>query len=113
LNGPSRGLALELNWHGLGGAESGILEAWLELGIVGVLLYAAIFLRAVKDALYCFGRGASSAALWYMSILFYVVATNIEGGALVMPSNLMCILPFVAFVGLRREVKLLRERQTA
>jgi hypothetical protein len=48
-----------------------------------------------------------------MSILFYVVATNIEGGALVMPSNLMCILPFVAFVGLRREVKLLRERQTA
>jgi O-antigen ligase len=113
LDGPSRALALELNWHGLGGAESGVMEVWLELGIVGVLLYAAIFLRAVRDAFYCFGHGASPAALWYISILFYVVATNIEGGSLLMPSNLMCILPFVAFVGLRREVQLLRERQTA
>lgn len=111
--GPSRSLALEMGWLGLAGAENGVLEMWLELGIVGVLLYAAIFLRAVKDGLYCIGRGASPAALWYVSILFYVVATNIEGGLLLAPSNLACILPFVAFVGLRREARRMRETRIA
>jgi len=113
LSGPSRYVALELNWPGLAGSESGILELWLELGIVGVLLYLAVFVVAVKNAFYCLCRGASPAALWYSSILFYVVATNIEGGLLLAPSNLACILPFVAFVGLRREAFNLRIRQTA
>jgi len=111
LNGPSRFLALQMNWLGLAGAESGPLEMWLELGIVGLLLYVTVFLRAVKDAIYCVGRGASPAALWYISILFYVLATNIEGGLLLTPSDLACILPFVAFVGLRREAQRMRERQ--
>jgi exopolysaccharide production protein ExoQ len=113
LNGPSRFVALELNWSGLGGSESGILELWLELGIVGLLLYLAVFAVAVKNAFYCIGRGASPAALWYTSILFYVVATNIEGGLLLAPSNLACILPFVAFVGLRHEALQLRQSLTA
>lgn len=113
VKGPSRSLALQMGWLGLAGAENGVLEMWLELGIVGVLLYVAIFLRAVKDGLYCIGRGASPAALWYISILFYVVATNIEGGVLLAPSNLACIVPFVAYVGLRREARRLREIGTA
>jgi exopolysaccharide production protein ExoQ len=113
INGPSRYLALQLNWPGLAGSESGLLELWLELGIVGLLLYLVVFARSVKDAFYCLSRGASPAALWYISILFYVVATNIEGGLLLAPSNLACILPFVAFVGLRREALQLRKRQTA
>lgn len=113
VTGPSRSLALQMGWLGLAGAESGVLEMWLELGIVGLLLYAVIFLRAVKDGLYCIGRGASPAALWYVSILFYVVATNIEGGLLLAPSSLACILPFVAFVGLRREAQRMRERQAS
>jgi len=111
LNGPTRYLALQMNWLGLAGAESGVLETGLELGLIGLLLYVAIFLRATKDAVYCIGRGATSAALWYTSILFYVVATNLEGGSLLLPSNLGCMLPFVAFIGLRREVQKLRERQ--
>jgi O-antigen ligase len=113
VKGPSRSLALQMGWLGLAGAENGVLEMWLELGLIGVLLYLAIFLRAVKDAFYCIGRGASSAALWYVSILFYVVATNIEGGLLLAPSSLSCILPFVAFVGLRREAQGMRDRQAA
>ena len=112
IRGPSRSLALQMGWPGLAGSENGVLEMWLELGFVGVLLYAAVFLRAVKDALYCIGKGASPATLWYTSILFYVVATNIEGGLLLAPSNLACILPFVAYVGLRREAQRIRERQT-
>jgi O-antigen ligase len=113
LNGPSRYLALQMNWLGLAGAESGVLEMWLELGIVGLLLYVLVFLCAVKDALRCICHGPSAAALWYISILFYVVVTNIEGGLLLTPSDLACMLPFVAFVGLRREAQRLREIGTA
>lgn len=113
LNGPSRYLALELNWPALGGSENGVLEQLLELGAVGLLLYVVVFAVAVKNALYCIGRGASPAVLWYTSILFYVLATNIEGGLLLAPSNLACILPFVAFLGLRREALQLRRSLTA
>jgi O-antigen ligase len=113
VTGPSRSLALQLHWLGLADSESGILEMWLELGIVGVLLYVLIFLRALKDAFYCLGQEASPAVLWYISILFYVLATNIDGGLLLSPSNLTCILPFVAFVGLRREAQRTRTRQAA
>jgi exopolysaccharide production protein ExoQ len=113
LNGPSRYLALELNWPALGGSENGVLEQLLELGVVGLLLYVVVFAVAVKNALYCIGRGASPAVLWYTSILFYVLATNIEGGLLLAPSNLACILPFVAFVGLRREALNLRKSLNA
>lgn len=113
INGPSRTLALQMGWPGLAGAESGVMEMWLELGIVGMILYAAIFLRAIKDGIYCVGRGATPASLWYLSILFYVVSTNFEGNLLLTPSSLACILPFVAFVGLRREAQRIREAQPA
>jgi O-antigen ligase len=112
LNGPSRDLSLQLHWPGLSGAESGVLEILLELGVIGLLMYGAVFLYSVRNGFVCLGRGATPAALWYISILFYVVVTNIEGGLLLSPSNLTCILPFVAYVGLRREVQHLREIPT-
>jgi hypothetical protein len=36
-------------------------------------------------------------------MLFTVVISNIEGGATLLPSSLACILPIMAFAGLRRE----------
>jgi O-antigen ligase len=105
LTGPSRELALQLGWLDLASAENGALELLLELGLIGLLLYIAVFLRAVKDAFYCFGRGASPAALWYISVLFYVLVANIESGFLLVPSNLICILPVISFIGLRQEAE--------
>ena len=113
LNGPTRSLSLQMGWPSLAGAENGVLQLWLDLGFVGLLLYLAIFARAVRDAFYCMKRRASPAVLWYVSMLFYLVATNIEGGTLFFPSYLSCLLPFVAYVGLRRESQRLREGHPA
>jgi exopolysaccharide production protein ExoQ len=107
--GPTRTLAIQMGWLGLAQAENGILELWLELGLVGLMLYAALFTTALGNALYCLQRGASQATLWYTSILFYVGASNIEGGSLLTPSFLICMLPFVAFIGLKREAQRLRQ----
>jgi exopolysaccharide production protein ExoQ len=113
LKGESANFALHLNLAGYNSADSAIIELALELGIVGLLLYGAVFLGAVRDAFYCLGHGASSAALWYMSILVFVMTSNIVAGALMRPSDLASILPFVAYVGLRREAKRLRQIEPA
>ena len=111
MNEESTRVATELNISGYSSAESGILELWLELGLVGVLLYFAIFATAVKNAIRCLKRGATPAVLWYLSILFFVFATNIEGGHLVGPSDLVSVLPFVAFIGLRHEARRTSDEQ--
>ena len=109
LTGESANFVLQLRLPGYASADSGIVELALELGIVGLLLYGIVFLCAVKDACYCIGREASPAVFWYASMLVYVATSNIAGGALLRPSDLACILPFVAFVGLRREARRLRQ----
>jgi exopolysaccharide production protein ExoQ len=109
LTGESAHFALQTRLPGYASADSGIVELALELGIVGILLYGIVFLCAAKDACYCFRREASPAVMWYASMLVYVAASNIAGGTLLRPSDLACILPFVAFVGLRREARRLRQ----
>jgi O-antigen ligase len=108
LTGESANFALQLNLPGYNSADSAIIELVLELGVIGLLLYGAVYLGAVKDAFYCIGHGVSPAVMWYMSILVYVMTSNIEGGALLRPSDIACILPFIAYVGLRREANRLR-----
>jgi exopolysaccharide production protein ExoQ len=111
LSGESANTALQMHWPGMSYAENGVLELWLELGAVGVVLYAVAYLRAVKDAIYCFKRRPSPIVLWYISVLFFVAASNISGGNLLYPSALVCIVPLIAFVGLRQEARSLRRVQ--
>jgi exopolysaccharide production protein ExoQ len=111
LKGESANFTLQMHLPGYGSADSAIIELGLELGLIGLLLYGAIFFVAVKDAAYCIARGATPAVLWYASILVYTMTSNIEGGALLRPSDLACILPFVAYVGLRREARRLRQSE--
>jgi exopolysaccharide production protein ExoQ len=103
LTGESSNAILTMNWPGLSYSENGVLDLWLELGGIGVALYLCVFLRAVKDAAYCLRRDASPFVMWCTLMLFTVVISNVEGGATLFPSSLACILPIMAFAGLRRE----------
>lgn len=112
LNGESAYATLQSNSLGrVGYAENGVLELWLDLGAVGVILYALVFFRAVRDAIYCFRRESPPAVLWCISVLFFVAVMNIGGGILLSPFNLVCILPFVAYLSLGREARRIREAQ--
>lgn len=111
LHGESGTLAIALHWSGITYAESGLLELWLQLGLLGVLLYLALFAAAVRDAVFCLSRETSRSVMWYTTILFYVVLSNIEGGKLVCPGAIIYILPVVSFIGLRKEARRLREGQ--
>ena len=104
LQGESANVGLLMNWPGMGYAENGVIELCLELGLIGVGIYLLVFFRGLKDAVSCFIRKPSPAAMWYISLLFALAVTNLEGGILLSP-DLMFILPMVAFIGLRREAQ--------
>jgi exopolysaccharide production protein ExoQ len=103
LTGESANPILSMRWTGLSYSENGVLDLWLDLGGIGVALYVCVFLRAVKDAAYCLRRDASPFVMWCTLMLFTVVISNVEGGTILVPSSLACILPIMAFAGLRRE----------
>jgi exopolysaccharide production protein ExoQ len=103
LNGESANAILTMKWPGLSYSENGVLDLWLDLGGIGVALYVCVFLRAVKDAAYCLRRDASPFVMWCTLMLFTVVISNVEGGTILFPSSLACILPIMAYAGLRRE----------
>lgn len=111
LTGESANPILAMKWPGLSYSENGVLDLWLDLGGIGVALYVCVFLRAVKDAAYCLRRNASPFVMWCTLMLFTVVISNIEGGAALLPSSLACILPILAFAGLRRERFRLKEAE--
>jgi exopolysaccharide production protein ExoQ len=113
LKGESANTILQLNWPGMAYAENGVLELWLELGAVAVLLYALVFLAAAKDAIYCLRRDPSSSTMWFASVLFYVAFANLWAGNLLAPSTLECVLPFVAYAGLRSTSRRIRGLQAA
>jgi O-antigen ligase len=103
LNGESGDVAISLGWTGIGYAENGLLELWLQLGAVGTIVYVAIFIGAVRDAVFCLSRKASAEVMWYCSVLFYIVISNLEGGKLLTPTDLGCVIPLAIYVALRRE----------
>jgi O-antigen ligase len=103
LQGESGNIRLWLNWPGLSYAENGMIELWLGLGLIGVTLFAAMFARAIRDGIYCFRRNATPATMFYISILLFTVFANIEAGKVMYPSQLECILQYMAFIGLRQE----------
>jgi exopolysaccharide production protein ExoQ len=110
LHGESASVGLLMRWPGIGYAENGVIELWLELGAVGVALYLFAFFRAVKDAVYCFTREPSPGVMSYIALLFALAISNIEGGILLSPTDLKFLLPMIAFLGLRREAQRVRTR---
>lgn len=113
LNGESANAILTMKWPGLSYSENGVLDLWLELGGIGVVLYLCVFLRAVKDAAYCLRRNASPFVMWCTLMLFIEAISNIEGGTMLFPSSLACILPIMAYTGLRRERLRLKVAETS
>lgn len=110
LQGESANTVLLMHWPGMAYAENGVLELALELGVVGVVLYLLVFLRAVKDAAYLFMRKPSPAVMWYVTFLVFTAVSNVGGGRVMVTSDLICILSIIAFAGLRREAQRVRSR---
>lgn len=103
LQGESANVAIAMNWPGISYSENGLLELCLSLGLIGVGLFLLLFARAVRDGVHCFRHDVTPEAMWFISILIFTVFANIEGGKLLYPSDLECILQYIAFIGLSQQ----------
>jgi len=89
-------------------AQNGILEVWLELGLVGVVLVVSTFLRAAKDAMICLQHGYSPITNWYIAMFGLTLIYNIDETFLASAHSLPWLLYIVACTGLADRARQIR-----
>ncbi len=83
-------------------AHNGLLNIWLDIGLVGVVLALAITLRGVWDVFSCLGRGSERYFLWYGAILLMTLIGSIDESFFLNQNMLTTTLWVLACVELRR-----------
>jgi len=94
-------------------AQNGLLEVWLEMGIVGVTLVVLTLGKAVKDAVTCVQRGHSQAVNWYIGIVALTVMYNVDESFLATAHSIPWLMYIVACTGLAAEARRLRSNYAA
>ena len=92
-------------------AQNGILELWVELGIVGVVIILVTLVRAVLDVLICIQREYSPETTWFICMISLTVIYNIDETFLASPHCLPWVLYSVACIGLRDRVRRIRAQE--
>ena len=83
-------------------AHNGLLNLWLDIGLVGVVLALVIILRGVWDAFSCIGRTSERYFLWYGAILLMTLIGSIDESFFMQQNMLTTTLWVLACVELRR-----------
>ena len=103
--GESFNVDLAIHWFGMAYAENGMLELWLELGLVGLALVILLYGRALRHTAQLFRHYYTPQLGWYLSILFLEAINNIEAGKVMVPTTIDWTLVMVACVGLANETR--------
>ncbi len=109
FQGESANTALMANDPGLMNAENGILQLLLELGLVGIVVLLVVLARACVNAARCAYRGNPQYTDWYLSIIFLTVLALFNGNKFMFPNDIEWTLLVMAYAGLAREARRLRE----
>ncbi len=111
LHGESANTILATHWV-FSYAHNGILEIFLQLGVVGAALLCATFLQAVRNAVYCLKRPRTVGVDWLVGIIVLTAFYNIDEGTLMFPNEILSILYIVACCGLSITAASFREQDT-
>jgi O-antigen ligase len=98
---------------GLNNAENGVLQIWLELGIIGVAMLFAMLFRTTKNAIACFRSNTPNYAIWYMSILFITLLALIDGSKFMLWGSIDWMMYIMADIGLATEARRVKALQAA
>lgn len=101
LNGESGNVILAVG-TGLAHAHNGILNLWLEIGLVGIVLALWITGRGVLDLFSLFGSRVSRDYVWYGAVLLVTVVGNIDESFFLRQNQLPSALWVLACVELHR-----------
>jgi exopolysaccharide production protein ExoQ len=111
LKGESASLIVRSNWV-FGYAHNGILEIWLQLGLLGVAMFLVTLLQAIRDAWFCLRNGCPPGVEWYIGIIALTIMYNIDESTVLWPIELLSILYLVACCGLSIAARRLRFHRT-
>lgn len=92
-------------------AHNGFLEIWLELGVVGLLLFALSYARACRKLWRIISTGDVSGAAWMTLMLLLIILYNLDENTLLTFNGLFWVLYVVAIADieiLAREHRLTR-----
>jgi O-antigen ligase len=96
---------------GLLNAENGILQMWLELGMVGLALLFAMLIRTSRNGWTCLMRGGRDAATeWFLAVLFITWLSVLDGDKFMMPHTIEWTLYVLADIGLATRARALRRQ---
>jgi len=108
FKGESARIILGANWV-FGYAHNGILEIWLQVGLVGVALFFVTLLQACRDAWSCLRRGCPPGVQWYIGIIALTVLYNVDESTVLWPIDLLSVLYLVACTGLAMTARRIRQ----
>jgi O-antigen ligase len=94
-------------------AQNGLLEVWLEIGLVGVVLVFVTFVSALRSASICFRHGDAMAARWYVGMIVLTVIYNVDETCFATAHSLSWLLYIVGCAGLWEESKRVRVQRRA
>lgn len=89
---PGRLVREATNWDNLPHAHNGYIDLTLQLGGVGLLLYFAAYLIAMKRAVHLVRRNRARQFLWPIAFLCVVLLYQLDEASIVTPNQLIWIL---------------------
>jgi O-antigen ligase len=99
LKGESASLIVRSNWV-FGYAHNGILEIWLQLGLLGLAVFFVTLFQAVRNAWFCLRNGCPPGVDWYIGVIALTIMYNFDESTVLWPIDLLSILYLVACCGL-------------
>jgi O-antigen ligase len=108
LRGESARLIVGTNWV-FGYAHNGILEIWLQLGLVGVGLFVLTLFQAARNAWTCLRAGCPPGFQWYIGLIALTFLYNVDESTVLWPIDLLSILYLVACSALAIRARQIRQ----
>jgi exopolysaccharide production protein ExoQ len=107
LKGESANIIVATHWM-FGYAHNGVLEIWLQLGLVGTVLVFATLFQAIGNAWFCLRNGCPTGIEWYVGLIALTIVYNIDESTLLWPMDLLSTLYIVACFRLARAARQIR-----
>lgn len=112
FKGEAMNVALATGFKNVANAENGILQIWLEQGLIGVLVFLFTLFQACKNAVACLQLNAPNYVKWYCAIIFLELLALVDGGKFMFPNSLDWVLYVLACIGLATHAEILKVART-
>ena len=111
MKGEAANTMLSVGYMNLGNAENGVLQLWLEIGLVGVAILLAYLYKALRNGVTCVLSCRDDYTGWLLSILLLTLLSLVDGEKFMFPSTLDWPLFILTYIGLSEKAIDVRGRR--